>query len=310
MKCNICGGEMPDRQSVCKYCGNVMPPREDIKPPQEKNTTDDTHEKRYVHSDTRGVDARIYQQDRSKGGFCVKCGRPLDGVTHKCIVCDAAQVSRRAYTNEDYKNMEMNKMAQKKKKKKKNNSVRNVILAILAMIVIFSLAAYVALELSGKLGIGVKNNDNDPLTGTNPPRVTADPNWKADVSDETPKKTPTPEPTVTPSMVPARTPEPVETGDPVDVRGGKYLYESDTHLISTEELDKLTREQIKRIYWEIYARHGYTFDDDLADYFENNHEWYMPVTSDKSKIEAKFNDIEKRNKSKIEDYQREKGWRQ
>ncbi|MEE0410683.1 MAG: YARHG domain-containing protein, partial [Clostridia bacterium] len=60
----------------------------------------------------------------------------------------------------------------------------------------------------------------------------------------------------------------------------------------------------------IYARHGYTFDDDLADYFENNHEWYMPITSDKPKVEAKFNSIEKRNIKIIEEYQKQKGWRQ
>ena len=277
---------------------------------QKSNENETVQKTRHVHSDDVKVDARIYQQDRSRGGYCVRCGRPLDGITHKCIVCDAAQVSQRAYTNEDYKNMEMNKMAQKKKKKKKSNSVRNVILAILAMIIIFSLAVYGALKLSGFLGIGVKNDDQGVVNGTNIPRVTADPNWKADVSDDEPDETQTPEPTATPTMAPARTPEPVETGDPVDIRGGKYLYESDTHLISTEELNKLSREQIKRIYWEIYARHGYTFDDDLADYFENNHEWYMPITSDKPKVEAKFNSIEKRNIKIIEEYQKQKGWRQ
>lgn len=309
MKCNICGGEIPAGQNTCKYCGNV------VSMPEKKQSTSIPRNiempPRKPAGNSTSVDAKIYQQNKEQGGYCIKCGRPLDGVTHKCIVCDAAQVSKRAYVNEEFKNREMNIMAQKKKKKKKNNTIRNTVLAILGMIVLFSVAVYGALKLSDMWGIGGANDDSSSsVTVTDKPRVTADPNWEAEVKDDDDKKEKsTPEPTEIPTMAPARTPEPVETGDPVELRGGEYLYPSDTHLISEDELKELTREEIKRIYWEIYARHGYTFDDELADYFENNHSWYMPTTSDATKVEAKFNSIEKRNKSTIEKYQKDMGWR-
>ena len=302
MRCNICGGEMPEGQSTCKYCGNVMPlpeKKEEISPQVRRHI-----EMPPKHTQGTTPDMRVYQQNKTQGGYCTKCGRPLDGVTQKCIVCDAAQVSRRAYTNEDYKNREIEIMAQKKKKKKKQNTMLKIFLAIIGMIILFSAAVYGAIKLAGVLGIGgAKDEDTQVVTVTDKPRNTADPNWKAHIEEETP------EPTEEPTKAPVRTPEPAETGDPVDVRGGEYLYPSDTHLISEGELKELSRLEIKRIYWEIYARHGYTFDDDLADYFENNHKWYMPTTSDKAKVEAQFNSIEKRNIKTIFDYQKKMGWR-
>lgn len=303
MKCNICGGEMPEGQSTCKYCGNIMA----IKEKQEEKVPPI---RRHIemppkHTQTIPVNERPYQSKRPQEGFCSKCGRPLDGITQKCIVCDAAQVSKRAYTNEDYRKREIELMAQKKKKKKKKNTALKIFISILLMIILFSAAVYGAIKLAGVLGIGgAQEEDTQVVTVTDKPRNTADPNWKAEVDEEE-----TPEPTEEPTKAPVRTPEPVETGDPVDVRGGEYLYPSDTHLISEGELEELSRLEIKRIYWEVYARHGYTFDDDLADYFENNHKWYMPITSDKAKVEAQFNSIEKRNIKTIFDYQKKMGWR-
>ena len=304
MNCNICGGEMKAGDNVCKYCGNVMnvPTPKTEEPSEHRRTID------IPVQNMKGMsaDSVLYQHNKNADAFCSKCGRPLDGITHKCIVCDASGVSQRAYTNEDYKNREIEIMAQRKKKKKKKNTALKIFLAVLGVIVLFSAAVYGAIKLSSLLGIGY-NNDQTPseISATRSPKNTADPNWKADVGEKR-----TPEPTEEPTEDPVRTPVPVETGDPVKIRGGKYLYPSDTHIISEGELKEFTREEIKRIYWEIYARHGYTFDDDLADYFENNHEWYMPVTSDKTGVENKFNSIEKRNIKVIEQYQKQMGWRQ
>lgn len=312
MKCNICGGEMPDGQSVCKYCGNIMP--EVRKKDEPIVTPQNINEQRINYTRNIKPDVEVCQQRRANGGYCVKCGRPLDGVTNKCIVCDAAQVSQRAYTNEDYKKMEMNKMAQKKKKKKKNNSIRNVLLAVIGMIIIFFVALWFAFnKLPGWLGIGVQEETATPeITVTTKPKKTTDPNWKP--TDNDPDETESPDFTQTPlpTKAPVRTPVPVETGDPVETRGGEYEYPSDTKLITEQELKEKKREEIKYIYWEIYARHGYTFDDaGLSDYFEQNHdEWYIPTISDEEKVKANFNDIEKKNIEVIEAYQKKMGWRQ
>ena len=71
----------------------------------------------------------------------------------------------------------------------------------------------------------------------------------------------------------------------------------------------MSRQDIKLIYWEMYARYGYTFDyDDLIEYFEGK-SWYVPTTTDSNSVETKFNSIERENKRIIEDYQKQKGWR-
>lgn len=307
MKCNICGGEMPEGECTCKFCGNVMP--------RDKNAGDmiKTREIKMPPRQIRmpeldsDMPRRTYRPPQKRGGYCTRCGRPLDGVTNKCIVCEASEVSRRAYENEEYREREMNIMAQKKKKQRKNNKIRNIVLAILAMIIIFTVALMFAFEKLPKwLGIGVapESDESEVVTVTAKPKNTADPNWKADVNDGKTKKKANTE-----TAPPVRTAEPEPTGDPVDLRGGEYLYPTDTRVISNSELDTMDRADIKLIYWEIYARHGYTFDDDLADYFENNHQWYMPTTSDKQKVEAKFNSVEKQNISVIEAYQKSKNWR-
>lgn len=313
MKCNICEGEIPYGEKVCKYCGNVV-----IEKQIDKNTAETReikmpprqNDKKLQYGEYNRTE-RVYKQPMNPNHYCTRCGRPLDGITHKCIVCDAQEVSRRAYNNEDYRKREMDIMAQKKKQQKKNNKIRNIVLAILGMIIIFIVALLFAFEELPKwLGIGTetKKEDNAAITVTAKPRNTADPNWKAEVDDK-PTQKPIERATEKPTQTPMRTPQPQPSGDPVDLRGGEYLYPSDTTVISESELDEMDRNDIRLIYWEIYARHGYTFDDELADYFENNHQWYMPTTSDKSKVEDKFNSIEKRNISIIETYQKKQGWR-
>lgn len=303
MECNICGGIIPDGENTCKYCGNIMilPKKKEeiqkareIQPSLRRNPTVNVP-----------LDATVEQQRKPQGLYCKKCGRPLDGVTHKCIVCDAAQVSKRVYNNDDFKNREMDIMAQKKKKKKKNNTVRNVIIAILLLIILFSVAVSLASEFSSLLGIGPKEEKKDfPIATEAPtkqPKKTPDPNWKPENGD------PTPLPTVEPTRAPVRTPVPSEQGDPVETRGGEYEYPTHKQVISKDKLVELGKEKAEIIYWEIYARHGYSFDLDnekesnFAYYFEEK-QWYQPDISDKAKVEAEFNSFEKENIKIIDPY--------
>ncbi len=311
MVCNVCGGQIPIGESVCKYCGNV------VKTEKKIERTDDTREikmppKAQLKSDYTQERVTIYRDNRNNGRYCTKCGRPLDGVTNKCIVCDAREVSKRAYINEEYKSREMNTMAQKRKKKKNTNTALLVTLAVLGTILLFMIAIIFAAKIADKWGIGSSGDDDttSSITMTHKPKRTPDPNWEAETdSKDNEEEDEEEEETPKPTEHTVRTPVPQSTADPVDERGGEYLYNTHTTLISEEELEELERQKIKYIYWEIYARHGYTFDGELADYFENNHSWYMPTTSDTAKVEAQFNDIEKRNIRTIEAYQREQGWR-
>lgn len=297
MKCNICGGELPYGENICKYCGNVMnlPKNETINKPKNVDMPP-----RY--EGVRPKDEILRQESPE---YCGKCGRVLDPVTHKCGECSSAEYKTRNYENY---NKRVNDMPKKTKKK---HTARNIILAIIGMIVLFVITLLIAFnKLPEWLGIGVTQNDEDVpvVTYTTSPRNTANPDWVADTGET--KQTAKP---VTPTKEPVRTPVPAPTGDPVELRGGSYIYPSDSKVITDKELDSMTRQEIKYIYWEIYARHGYTFDDELeelADYFESNHEWYMPLTSDEEKVKAEFNKEERSNIEIIEKYQKDKGWRQ
>ncbi len=303
MICNICGAQIPTGENVCKYCGNVVTMHEKKEKIQETRRIEMPPKKTDQHNIP--ADAQIYQPPKTSGRYCQKCGRPLDGVTHKCIVCDAAEVSRRAYINEEYKIREIDNMAQKKKKKKKTNTTLTVLLAILGTIALFLFAIIFARgKVADWMGIGSVDNGNSAVMTTRKPKNTADPNWKAEVDNKKTQR-----PTQEPTREPVRTPVPEPSGDPVDLRGGEYLYPSDTRVITEAELKELTRAKIKHIYWEIFARHGLTFEGELADYFENNHEWYLPTTMDESKAKRKFNSIEKRNEEIIFNYQKKMGWR-
>ena len=303
MKCNICGGELGTGESVCKYCGNIINTSEtiDIKPPLKKETPYQprvTEEK--AHTETG---ARVFRQPdvRNSNLYCVRCGRPLDGVTGKCIVCESEMVGRntQVYSKEEYN------MAKKKKKKK--NSARNITLSIIGLIVLFSATLLFSVgPLSEYLGIGGQTSEPDVIKPVQTQKATKEPEWEPERDN---KETEKPEKTEKPTKAPIRTAAPKETGDPVELRGGEYEYKSHTHLITEAELDELTRQEIKYIYWEIYARHGYTFDGELADYFETNHSWYIPTETDIAVVEAQFNDIEKRNQATIFNYLKKKGWR-
>lgn len=304
MKCNICGGEMPYGESVCKYCGNVMHNKVQNEP-QKTNLTQEPQAEpaRTPHNNIDvPLDARVYRTpDSTRRNYCNKCGRPLDGVTNKCIVCDRKELGNEQIISRMGRETEEEIMAKKKSKKKKNTT-RNIVLSIVGLIVLFALAIWVAVgPISDYLGfdfvIPEKQTPPPSVEYTQKPKNT----WEPERS--------TPEPTEEPTKEPTKTPTPHEEGDPVKLRGGKYLYNSHTHLITEEELEDMERSEIRLIYWEIFARHGLTFEGDLADYFEMNHSWYMPTVSSEDEARADFNDIEKRNEKTIFNYQKKMGWR-
>lgn len=310
MKCNICGGELTDGVRVCKFCGNVVSiesmPNSIIR---EKPIQESRDERVRVPQKRDNIDVpndtRVYKQNRdTENMFCPKCGRPLDGATKKCIVCDNAEVGERIVDKERV-------MAQNKKKtKKKKNTARNAALMTVGLIILFALAILFTVgPLSKYLGIGTGDPISTPMpmtTANVKPKKTEQPTWQP--TTDTPKKA-TEQPNDEPTQKPSKTPVPNEEGDPVELRGGHYEYDSNKDIITEKELSEMSRTEIKYVYWEIYARHGYTFDGELADYFENNHQWYMPTTTDIKKVEAEFTETEKKNKEIIYKYQVEQGWR-
>ena len=91
-----------------------------------------------------------------------------------------------------------------------------------------------------------------------------------------------------------------------------YIYPSDSRYISGAELDQMSRQEIMLARNELYARHGYNFQDEsIRDYFLSK-SWYHPASGLNASTfdESVFNQYEKGNLETIIDYERQKGWRQ
>lgn len=312
MKCNICGAEFDIGERVCKYCGNEL----------ELSEMQELEYYRINNPDvTKTVDKtkQPVPGQREEYKFCTKCGRPLDKVTNKCIVCAEKQAINQVYRQNTAKEkQEENDMADSRKrkhqKKKENKTVKFlIILIVLAVLLVAS--ALIGYEWINKLLNG--NSDSSPQTGSDVVTTTSIPVNSPEIVTKAPaeaKERETEKPIATEKPTPVPTPKVTEppTSNPEEVinyHGGTYLFPSYEEVITRSELQKLNRKTVKLILQEIYARYGYTFeDDDLVEYFESQ-SWYMPTTTDIDEVEKQFNEYEKENVEIIENYQREQGWR-
>lgn len=78
----------------------------------------------------------------------------------------------------------------------------------------------------------------------------------------------------------------------------EYLLPSDTRLLTKEDIQNLSKKEVKLAINELFARKGYDFggSGQYYDYFSQK-SWYQPDSSIKSPVEAeaKFSEIERKN---------------
>ena len=90
-----------------------------------------------------------------------------------------------------------------------------------------------------------------------------------------------------------------------------YIYPTDTQYISYAELSAFSRHDIMLMRNEIYARHGYNFqNEEVRDYFMSK-DWYYPVEGVNSSTFGveNMNECERANLETIVSYEKEQGWR-
>lgn len=214
--------------------------------------------------------------------------------------------------------MAASKKGKHQKKKDKKKPIKFLLLLII-LVVLFLVTALLCFKWADQWLNGGKASET-ASSGTSTEVVTA--TERATEKPEIATSRPTQKPTATPSAKATARPtekpvqKPTVTEPPkdepesvIDYYGGEYLYPTYEKVITDSELDKLKRNEIKLILQEIYARHGFTFnDDELVEYFESQ-SWYLPTTTSTEEAEAEFNSYEKQNVEKIEAYQRKMGWR-
>lgn len=316
MKCKICGAEYSEDVSVCKFCGNNM-----------ENEGIDSYYKRLGGSAKRNNRPNIL--------YCTNCGKTLNMETFKCDTCDAPAIiekpkieppnpvkrerpkpikssepERKAYNDEviDYRKTYYSGDGLRSDMKKNKNKVstKKIVLSVLGLMLLFAISVTAFYFIISK----TLNKDKQPIPTANPTAVaeispTEVPTEKAESTVKPVKRTE--KPTEKASKATEK-PTDKPTNKPSESMS-KSLYPTDKRIITQKELEALSREEIKLIYYEIYARHGMTFDDDfLIEYFENR-KGYVPTETDEEEVEAKFNDKERENIKVIEEYQIEQGWR-
>ena len=80
-----------------------------------------------------------------------------------------------------------------------------------------------------------------------------------------------------------------------EAENGMIFPDSSTVEITSEELKKLSDEELRYAVNEIYARHGYIFkDDQLRTYYEQ-YDWYKETVKPEDFSDSVFNETEKRN---------------
>lgn len=102
----------------------------------------------------------------------------------------------------------------------------------------------------------------------------------------------------------------LEASDSLGINDGDYMIkDSDSRIISKDDLEGFTAKECKIARNEIYARHGRKFqDEELQEYF-NSRAWYNGTIEANNFSETMLNDIEIANKDIIVEFEKEKGYR-
>lgn len=85
-----------------------------------------------------------------------------------------------------------------------------------------------------------------------------------------------------------------------------YLFPSDQKLITETDLEGLTAEEVALIRNEIYARHGYIFQNEVYREYFGEKDWYTP---DPNFTVDSLNAVETANKDFLVKYESDMGWR-
>lgn len=90
---------------------------------------------------------------------------------------------------------------------------------------------------------------------------------------------------------------------------GYILSYSSSMYLSDSDLSSLSQFELYLAYFEIYARHGRTFNDPAVNDYFSQYRWYTPSTDPGAFDEESLNEYEKANAETIYKYQKKKGYR-
>ncbi|WP_432627123.1 YARHG domain-containing protein [Brotaphodocola sp.] len=219
--------------------------------------------------------------------FCGKCGKQIDEKAKFCPYCGVT--------------IGTDKKSKKKSKKNIVSKINIVIITVILLIIvgIYGWAIWVPIQNWIFPYSGTKYWIIRVLTTEKPNEISTE-----ETNEELPKESsePTTETEVV-QTVQAETEQPTEPESieyesieaEEEIDAGEYILpECDTRVYSREELQNLSKEQLRLARNEIYARHGRKFSaDDLNAYFSSK-AWYTPLYEG-AEIDAKGDSILNQN---------------
>lgn len=234
----------------------------------------------------------------SKETSCPQCGHPVRPEETYCGSCGAYLAKKTGPQSRPE--------AQRKSRKNKQGS-KNTGLLICAVILGAAVLVSGAM-LAGWMIYQKSQGDSEPFP-TQAATASPLPSASAVPSDQ-PAVSPSAQPTVEPAAALA-TPVPpaVQSNSAVQPAGGYYVFPSDQQYLTDTYLNARSREEIRLILNEMYARHGYIFTSEANRQYFSAQPWYTPRYQTQEEAEAFFNSIERSNKEKIAAYEKARGWR-
>ena len=223
--------------------------------------------------------------EKPKGLRCANCGQPVNEGDIFCGICGAKIRHENAPHD----------MLLEKPDKKRTYIIIIILICLLALL--GGLVGYAIISISDSRDARKGDANNDKIVES-----------VQDTATPAPTLTPAPKPTTTP--MPTSTPTPTPTQKSTPTPKSDYLFDSDTQYITENFLNTQSQSQVRLILNEIYARHGYIFNDKKYSEYFSSKSWYNPKYDSSEKVEQYFNDIERSNRNTIVNYEIKKGWRQ
>mgnify|MGYP001178022119 CR=1 FL=1 len=233
--------------------------------------------------------------------FCVYCGHALPENTKFCTNCGKEQIQRNVIQEDDAW-MYDEEDAVEYNKKSKNGTTFKIVIVVIVLVLAAGILWRTGVfqkNTEKELVATIKSNQEEVLSDSEEEATTTKKKTDASTSDTTVQNK---------QKTVQQDNNTTQADQNQAVAANEYILPTDTQYISESDLQGMTQEQVALARNEVYARHGYIFqNEDYQSYFSSK-SWYKPDATYQPTDDT-LSKIEKANVDLIVKYEVSKGWR-